>query len=136
MKQITQMTPFKVMTSLLNNSQPTEKEILTLNSFFMCRWLSNDPNTLPMGNIVNMNYNMPLTIQYKFCEDYIAIKNLKEKVSFIKSTKDKQNKDFQKLMDNIQKKYKINEIIAQDYYNLMDNDEKNKIYNMYNEGRQ
>lgn len=131
-----QMSPFKVMTSLLNNTQPTDKEILTLNSFFMVRWLSNNRHTVPMSNMINMNYDMPLDIQYKFCRDYIAMTRMKDKVKFITFSKEKQNKDFQKLMDNIQKKYKVNEVIAQEYFQLMDNEQRNKIYSMYEEGRQ
>ncbi len=130
------LSPFKVMTSLLNNTTPTKDEIKTLNSFFMCRWFSNNPHTVSMGNMVNLYYDMPLEIQYKFCEDYIAMTRMKDRVKFISFSKDKQNKDFQKLMDNIQRKYKINEEQAQEYFNLMDNDERNKIYNMYNEGKQ
>ncbi len=130
------LSPFKVMTSILNNTQPTEKEILTLNSFFCCRWLSNNRFTVQMGNEINKNYDIPINIQYKFYTDVVELSNMKKHVSFIKYSKDKQNKEFQKLMDNIQRKYKVNETVAQDYFNLMDNEEKNRIYNMYNEGIQ
>ena len=129
------LSPFKVMTSLLNNTTPTKEEILTINSFFMCRWLSNNPHTIPMSNMVNLYYNMPLNIQYQFCDDYIQMTKMKDKVSFISFSKDKQNKEFQKLLENIQRKYKVNEVQAQEYLSLMDNDTKNQIYNMYNHGR-
>ena len=129
------MTPFKVMTSLLNNTKPNTEEINTLNSFFMCRWFSNNKHSLQMANIININYNMSLQIQYKFCEDYIALTNMKSNVSFISFSKEKQNKDLQQYLENIQKRYKVNEIQAQEYYNLMDNDAREKIYNLYNQGR-
>ncbi len=132
----TKLTPFKVMTSLLNNTTPTQEEKNTLNSFFLVRWLSNNPNTLPMANIINTWYNLPVDIQYQFCDDYIQLTRMKNRVKFISFQKDKQNPDFVKLMDNIQRMYNINEIQAQEYYKLMSNDEKNRIYNYYNEGIQ
>jgi len=135
MSKRAKLSPFKVMTSLLNETKPTPEEIETLNSFFLCRWFSNNPHTVAMGNMINLYYNMPLNIQYKFCEDYIELTNMKNKVKFINASKDKQNKDFEKLMENIQKKYKVNEITALEYFELMDNDERNKIYNMYDHGR-
>lgn len=129
------LTPFKVMTSLLNNDTPSEAEKETLNSFFLCRWLSNNKHTLPMASIINLYYNIPVPIQYKFCEDYIHLTNMKNKVKFISFSKEKQNKDFQKLLDNIQRKYKVNEIQAQEYFELMDNRTRDKLYSLYDEGR-
>ena len=129
------MTPFKVMTSLLNNQTPTEEEIKTLNSFFMCRWLSNNKHSLPMAHTINLYYNMPILIQYKFCEDFVAMVNMKSKVNFISFSKEKQNKDLLQYIENIQKRYKVNEVQAQEYYNLMDEEAREYIYNLYNEGR-
>ncbi len=129
------LTPFKVMTSLLNNDIPTEAEKETMNSFFLCRWLSNNKHTLQMANIINIYYNVPIKIQYKFCEDYIFLTSMKNKVKFISFSKETQNKDYQKLLENIQKKYNVNEIQAQEYFGLMDNNTRDKIYNMYDVGK-
>ena len=130
----TPLTPFKVMTSLLNNTTPTSDEIGTMNSFFACRWLSNNKHTLPMANTINRHYNIPVNVQYKFYEDYIYLTNMKNDVKFISFSKDKQDKNFIKLMENIQRKYNIGVDQAQIYYNLMTNEQKNEIYNLYNEG--
>lgn len=128
------MTPFKVMTSLLNNTTPTEEEKGTMNSFFLVRWLSNNKHTLQMGNEINKNYSIPVSNQYKFCEDWIYLTRMKNKVKFIQFSKEKQNTEFQQLLSNIQRKYKVNEIHAQEYFEMMDTDQKNKMYNLYNEG--
>ncbi len=128
------MTAFKTMTALLNNQTPTTEDKKSVNSFFLCRWLSNDVNTLQMANIININYNIPVLNQYKFCEDWIDLVQLKKLVKFIKFSKDKPNKEFQNLLGNIQRKYNINEQTALSYYDMMNNDQRNIIKNMYNEG--
>lgn len=129
------LTPFKVMTSLLNNTTPTPEEKLTLNSFFMVRWFSNNKHTLPMANIINTFYNMPINIQYTFCEDYIELTKMKLKVKFISFNNKKPNPDFVKIIENIQKKYNVNEIHAEEYYNLMTAKQQTEMKDYYKEGK-
>lgn len=133
-KSDSKLTPFKVMTSLLNNIKPTKEEKNSINSFFLVRWLSNERYTVQMANTINLYYNIPVYCQYQFCDDYIQLTNLKRRVKYISFTKEKNNANYQKLIENIQRKYKINEIQAEEYFKLMDNDQRNEIYNMYDEG--
>ena len=111
------MSPWQVITSLLNNKTPTQEEIKTLNSFFLVRWLSNNKFTLPIASYINLYYNIPSEIQYQFAEDYIHLTGLKNKVKFIYYKK--QETEEIQLLNTIKEKYKINEKQAQEYYNII-----------------
>jgi hypothetical protein len=125
------LSPWQVMTTLLNNKTPTKEEKKKINSFFLVRWLSNDINTLPVSNYVNRFYDIPVEIQYQFCDDYLTLAGIKGKVKFIYYQKDKVDKDFQAYIESIQKKYNINSQQAQEYYNKMTPSQRNTIKETY-----
>jgi len=125
------MTPWQTMTSLLNNKEPTKEEKEKINSFLLLRWLSNDPNTVQMANYVNRFYNMPPLMQYQFCDDYLELSGIKNRVKFIYYQKEKIDKDYQTYIDSIQKKYNLNTQQAENYYKILPKTDLEKIKTTY-----
>ena len=125
------MTPWQTMTSLLNNKEPTREEKEKINSFFLVRWLANDPNTLQMANYINRFYNMPEIMQYQFCDDYLKLSGIKNRVKFIYYQKEKIDKDYQTYIDSIQKKYNLNTQQAENYYKILPKTDLEKIKTTY-----
>lgn len=130
-------TPYQIMTSILKkHKNPTKEQAKKINSFFFCRWLSNNRHTTPISCILNRYYDIPNDVQLMFANDYIELTGLRNKVSFIGVNKEKMHPDLQKLLNNIKRYYKINDQQAEEYFKLMDNNERNRLFNMYNEGIQ
>ena len=106
-------SPYKIMTSILSSYQPTYDEKMTINSFFMCRYLSNHPQSVFVANMINRYYNqIPLNTQYD-----IAKQLLKGKIKFIQPQKKEKLDD--KLLENISRYYNVNESTAIEYLELM-----------------
>ena len=129
------MNSFQAMTSLLKTTEPTLDEKKSINSFFMCRWLGNNINTLPIANMLNIYYGIPIEVQYRFAKDIIKTREISKKVKFINFSKDKMDQKLQKLLDNISRKYNVSAQEAQEYFKLMNNDERNRLYHLYDEGK-
>lgn len=128
-------TPYQIMTSILKaNDNPDKEEAQKINTFFFARWLSNNRFTTPIAHVLNRFYNIPPEVQLRFANDYAELTGLRNKVKFIGFSKEKKDENLQKLLDNISRYYKINEVQAEEYFDLMDNDERNRLFNMYNEG--
>jgi len=114
------------MTSILNSYNPTLEEKKTINSFFLCRWLSNSPKAIYISNIINRFYKeIPVPIQYDFAKDTLS----KDGVKYIKYSK--KDKEPEKAILNICKYYNVSIITANSYYELMDKEEKYKFEHMY-----
>lgn len=117
--------PYKVMTSVLTTYKPTYDEKMTINSFFMCRYLSNHPRGVFVSNMINRYYNViPLNVQYD-----IAKQLLKGKIKFIQQTS--KPKVDTKLLDNISRYYKINEQHAIEYLELMGEEQIEDFRTLY-----
>lgn len=130
-------SPYQIMASILKPHQvPTLEQAKKINSFFFCRWLSNNRFTIPISALMNRYYNIPPETQLKFAQDYSDLTGLPGKVKFIGFTKEKQSPEMIKILDNIKRKYKVNDQLAQVYFDLMDNDERDKIYSLYDVGLQ
>ncbi len=129
-------SPYIIMTSILKEANPSKEELQNINTFFFTRWLSNNRYTMPIAFELNLHYNIPPEVQYLFANDYVELTNMRKKVKFIGQQKEKMHPDLQKLLDNISRRYNINENSAYDYLKLMDEDERIKTYNMYEEGVQ
>lgn len=131
-----QKTPYTIMTSILKETNPTKEELQNINTFFFARWLSNNRFTMPISSVLNLFYNIPPDVQYRFANDYAELTNMRKKVKFIGFQKEKVHPDMQKLLDNIKRMYKVNEVQAQEYFNLMDDTERDRMYNLYDTGLQ
>ncbi len=127
-------TPWKVQASILNNRTPSLEQAKTINTFFFARWLSFNRFSTPIAGILNRYYNIPPEVQYVFANDYVVLTGMKNKVSFISTPKDKRHPDYQKVLDNIQRRYKVNEVQSIEYFNLMDDKERTRMYELYSVG--
>ena len=127
-------TPWKVQSSLLQNQMPSYEQASGVSSFFMCRWLSNNKVPIPIAAVINRDYNVPEAVQYLFANDYIELTAMRQKVKFISFSKDKINPMMKKILDNIQRYYNVSEPQAVEYFSLMDDTNKDRMMDMYNEG--
>lgn len=120
-----QLTPYQIMTSILTKYSPTLEEKLKINSFFTARYLSGHPGSVFVGNFINRYYEeVPLDVQYD-----VAKQLLNGKIKWIQLPK--KDKNDNKTITNISTFYKISIIGAIEYYNLMEEQEReyfNKIY--------
>lgn len=130
-------TPYIIMTSILReNDNPTKEQAQKINTFFFVRWLSNNRFTTPIAHVLNTYYDIPPEVQLTFANDYAELTGLRNKVKFIGSNKETQSPEMKKLLDNISRRYKVNEVQAQEYFKLMSNEERDRLYHMYDEGIQ
>jgi len=113
------------MTSILTNYKPTYEEKMTINSFFMCRYLSNNPMSIFIGNAYNRYYTqIPLNVQYDMAKQLLS-----GKIKFIQFPKKPKNED--KLIENICRYYKVNLTHAREYLEFMTQKERDDILKMY-----
>jgi len=120
------LSPYKVMTSILSDYNPSKEEKLSINSFFLVRWMSNSPLAIYISNTINRYYKeMPVDKQYDFAKDTLR----RDGVRYIKYTKKEENP--LEVITNISKYYKVSIITAKSYYDLMDEQERYKFEHMY-----
>ena len=116
---------YQIMTSILTNYSPTDEEIERISPFFFCRYLSNHPRAVHISNVFNRYYKeIPLKIQYK-----ISKQLLKGKIKFIQFPKNEKNKD--KVLENIAKYYKISYDLSKEYIELLSEEEIEKFSRLY-----
>ena len=124
---------FKTLKTLTSNSHnPKKEDIEKINSFVMVKWLSNNPNTVMAANAINLNDKIPIQNQFRFLDDFYTLNGVKNRRLYIPWGK-KENipKQLEKLIDNIQTFYKVNRDTAFEYFKLMDNTQKDRLYEMY-----
>jgi hypothetical protein len=115
---------YEVQNSILKKDFiPTDAELKQLSSFMLCRWLSNHPYSVEVGNFINSNYNMPIKAQY-----WLA-RSLVHGLKFIGLPK-KEKEDLEHL-EHICSYYKCNIDIAKRYKNILPPEELQKIVDMY-----
>jgi hypothetical protein len=129
-------TPWKIQSSILNLELPSKAQAASINGWFFSRWLSGNRHTIPIAAILNRYYNMPPEICYVFANDYAELTDMRNKVSFIAVTKEKRDSTYQKLLDNIQRRYKISEEQSEEYFLLMSDDERDRMFSLYDCGLQ
>lgn len=120
------LNPYKIMTSILTSYEPSKEEKQSINSFFLCRWLSNHPRSIFISNILNRYYNeIPIDKQYDFAKETLS----KDGIKYIQYSKKEPTPI--KTIQNISKFYKISLSNAKDYYDLMDEKEREKFEHIY-----
>ena len=130
-------TSYKIQQSVLNNDEPSEDQVQKIGSFFFARWLSGNRYTTPIAAVINRYHKIPIRAQYIFARDYIKLAGLKGRVKFIGyPTDEKLQPEYKKLTENIQRYYNVNAARSAEYFDLMDNKERDRFYNMYQEGIQ
>ena len=131
------MSSWQVMSSVYKpNIKPSEEDISKINSYFFCSYLSQDNNSLPIAQMLNKYYNIPVPIQYRYARDYADMTQMAKKIKFIQFSKKKIPAEMTKILENISKKYNINNEAAMEYFQLMDNEQRQIIYNIYDVGIQ
>jgi hypothetical protein len=117
---------YEVMKSAVDKKfTPTAEEIKSMNSFFLIRYVSNDPNSIYIANILNCNPNIPIEAQYNFIRNSTL-----DKVAFINYPK-KEKTLPQKDLKVIMKHYNINEKLAKEYISIMGEEKTNEILEKY-----
>ena len=135
------MSSWQVMSSILKpNLKPTKEEICTLNSFFFCRYLASNRHSVPIADNINRNYNIPISTQYIFAKDYSDLVNLPSLVKFINVQNKKLDKNYEKILENIERLYTISRAKSEEYFNLMVATEEgqsklDEIMEIYQEGK-
>ena len=127
------MSIFKSFSKILKSQKLSPKELQELqnNSYLMVRYFSNNQHTSIPANIINVYHKIPPSVQVKFLKSYFKLTGL-NKIKYIPYVKQKKYpKEFQKIIDNIQRYYNINKEQAIEYFELMPNEEKDRIYKIY-----
>jgi len=119
-------TNYNVMKSSVDGKiNPTMDEIKNLNSFFLVRYISNDPVSIYIANALNCYPKIPIYAQYKFIR-YSTL----DKVAFISYPK-KEFKMAAKDMRIICNHFNINETIAKDYIKILGDERTEEIIKKY-----
>lgn len=113
-------TSYEIMKSAIDKSfEPSLEEMNKINPFFFARYISNDPSTIHIANVLNNFSNIPIDCQYKLVR-YSTI----DKISFINYNKKIKSKDIEVIM----KYYNTNEETAKEYLEIIkDTEELNHI---------
>lgn len=104
---------------------PNNDELKSMNSFVMCKWLSNSPSCIEVANFINnvSDNDMPINVQYWFARS--VIKNVKH-IPYPK--KDSSiDKDIEILSDHFECNYEL----AKTYYKILPAEEREKIIKKY-----
>jgi len=119
-------SPYNIMKSAVDNKLlPTVNEIKKINSFFLIRYISNDPNTIYIANMLNCNYSIPIEAQYNFIK-YSTL----DKVSFINYPK-KEKLVTDKELKVIMSHFKTNSVVAKDYIRILGMEKTKEILQKY-----
>ena len=119
---------FKTLTSSLDpKKNPSIEEIQKIPSYIFCRWLSGSPHAIQAANAINMYPDIPIENQY-----YMVKNAFGGKIKYIPYPKN-DSVDKLKKVQFIADYFKISEEKAQEYLDLIDEKELNKIVGMYTE---
>ena len=119
-------TPYNVMKSSVDKKiTPSIEEIKKVNSFFLVRYISNDPASIYIANALNCNFRIPIEAQYNF-----VLNSTLDKVAFINYPK-KERIVSDKHLKIISEHFKITEIVAKDYVKIMGEEKTLEIISHY-----
>lgn len=117
-------TGFAIMASAIKKDFiPSPEEIKSINSFMMCRWISNHPLGVEVSNIINNATDIPIETQYWL------VRSMMNNVRYIKYPKKTSDED--KDITIIAEHYKCNFLQAKQYYKILPEEERNKLLNKY-----
>lgn len=103
---------------------PTDDELKMLNSFLVCRWLSNHPFSIEVANYINSHYTLPIKAQYWLARSFV------NGVKFIGQAK-KEKEDTEKI-EAISKEYICNNNLAKRYIEILPDEEIERILSKWN----
>ena len=126
MSDVIKHTNYNIMKSAVDKKiKPSIEEIRKINSFFLIRYISNDPASIYIANALNCNYKIPIEAQYKF-----ILNSTLDKVAFINYPK-KEKLISDKDMKIITRHFKVNEQVAKDYIRILGTEKIIAILDMY-----
>lgn len=118
-------TSYQVMKSILSSYNPSYDEKMSINSFFVTRYLSCHPGSIGVSNFINRYYlEIPKNVQYD-----LAKQLLNGKIKWIQMP-DKDKHD-NKTIDSICRFYSVSITTAISYYKLMEKEEREKFTSLY-----
>ena len=104
---------------------PCSEELKSINSFFLVRYISNDPNSIYIANMLNCNHTIPIEAQYNFVRNSTL-----NKVAFINyPKKEKLVKDAE--LKIIMSHFKVNNSVAKDYIKILGTEKTKEIILKY-----
>jgi predicted choloylglycine hydrolase len=119
-------TPYNIMKSSVDNLIiPSPDEIRKINSFFLVRYISNDPASIYIANALNCMHKIPMEAQYSF-----VLNSTLDKVAFInypKKEKIVSNKELKVIANH----FKINDILAKEYVTILGLEKTQEILDKY-----
>jgi hypothetical protein len=119
-------TPYNIMKSSVDRLiSPSIEEIKKINSFFLTRYISNDPASIYIANALNCMSRIPMEAQYNF-----VLHSTLDKVAFINYPK-KNKLISDKNLQIIMKHFKIGEVTAKDYINILGEEKTLEILSYY-----
>jgi hypothetical protein len=119
-------TNYNIMKSAVDGKiKPSVEEINKINSFFLVRYVSNDPASIYIANALNCNSNIPIYAQYKF-----ILHSTLDRVAFISYPK-KEDKFPNKTIKIICNHFKVNELVAKEYIKILGEEKTQEILNEY-----
>lgn len=117
-------TGFAIMASAVKKDfVPTNEELKSINSFMMCRWVSNHPVGIEVANFLNNATDIPINVQYWF------VRSTMHNIRYIAVPK--KNSDIDKDVDILANHYQCNYILARQYYMMLPKDERDIILGKY-----
>ena len=123
----TKHTPYNIMKSAVDKKiVPSTEEIKKINSFFLVRYISNDPASIYIANALNCNFKIPIEAQYNF-----VLNSTLDKVAFINYPK-KERIISDKEMKIVMRHYKVNEVVAKDYVKILGLEKTQELLQKYN----
>ena len=115
-----ELSGWQVMSSVFKpNIKPNAEEIEKINSFFFVRYMGANKHSVPIAANINKNYNLPVSIQYRFAKDYSDLVNLPLKVKFIQFKNQKKDPLMEEVLSLLETSYKISRSQAEDYFQIL-----------------
>lgn len=119
---------FKTMTASLNGPKqklPTAENIEKIPSYVFCRWLSGNMFAIHAANQINLYSNIPIQNQF-----HIINKAFGGKIKYIPYPKADKT-DTTKTIEVLIKHFKINEELAREYLDVIDENELKQLMEIY-----
>lgn len=114
---------FTVFKKILNKSDITDDDLSKINDFIFCRWLSGNPNSLLVANVINYYHKLPLKIKVKFVEELIG-----NKIKYIPYPKGEKSKNS---LENISRYFNISEEKANLYLEFLSKEDLKYLEDLY-----
>lgn len=119
---------YEVMTSAYKKDFiPSTNELNLLNSFMLCRWMSNNIDSVEFANFINNNTDIPINAQYW------GARSIMNKVSYIsRPQKDDKLNEYEEC---IRRYYNVSFDVAKQYCKMLPLEKQEEIFNKFKGGK-